>query len=82
MIEFKNILDSLVERGATMTFLQWYSHTTLSEMWAFYEKTITHHPYYLAICLKDKENSCPIGYVKAEMNDSHDFGTSTGVSSV
>ncbi|EKK0978603.1 GNAT family N-acetyltransferase [Enterococcus faecalis] len=103
MIEFKNILDLLVKRGDTMTYLEtdrlilrtftekdindlhlllndvsvntflpWYPHTILSKTWAFYEKTIKHQPYYLAICLKG--NNCPIGYVKAEMNDSHDFG--------
>ena len=54
------------------TFLPWFPVKSVEEARDFYEKRIANQEYYLAICLKDHPD--PIGYVKADTDDSHDFG--------
>lgn len=54
------------------TFLPWFPVKTLEETRNFFEKRFKNQKYYFAICLQ--ENDYPIGYVKAEANDSYDFG--------
>lgn len=54
------------------TFLPWFPVKDMEETKDFYEKRFLNMEYGLAICLKEKAD--PIGYVKAEMDDSHDFG--------
>ncbi|CAK7079826.1 MAG: hypothetical protein EUB_01216 [Eubacterium sp.] len=53
-------------------FLPWFPVKSMEEARAFYEKRFTDKEYYFAVCLK--EDNYPIGYVKADMDDSHDFG--------
>lgn len=53
-------------------FLPWFPVKNIKEAEDFYEKRFANKKYYFAICLKD--NKHPIGYVKADMDDSHDFG--------
>lgn len=54
------------------TFLPWFPVKTPEEARDFFEKRWKDEKYYFAICLR--ENDIPIGYVKAETGDSHDFG--------
>lgn len=54
------------------TFLPWFPVKDMEEVTDFYEKRIANNKYFFAICLK--EDNYPIGYVKADMKDSHDFG--------
>lgn len=54
------------------TFLPWFPAKDIGESKQFYEKRFADKEYHFAICLK--ENNYPIGYVKADMDDSHDFG--------
>ena len=54
------------------TFLPWFPVKTMEEARDFYEQRLADKEYCFAICLK--EDSYPIGYVKADMDDSHDFG--------
>ncbi len=54
------------------TFLPWFPVKDIEETRAFYEKRLANKEYCFAICLK--EDNFPIGYVKADMDDSHDFG--------
>lgn len=54
------------------TFLPWFPVKNMQETRAFYEKKFANEEYCFSICLK--ENNYPIGYVKADMDDSHDFG--------
>lgn len=53
-------------------FLPWFPVKDIEEAKAFYEKRFAGREYYFAICLK--EDNAPIGYVKADTDDSHDFG--------
>lgn len=58
-------------------FLPWYPLKTLEETRAFYEeryasKYLLPQGYAYAICLK--ENNFPIGYIKVDMEEHHDFG--------
>ena len=58
-------------------FLPWYPVKTMEETKKFYEekyaaKYIQPQGYAYAICLK--ENSYPIGYIKVDMEEHHDFG--------
>lgn len=64
-------LYQLLKDEQVNTFLPWFPTKNMEEAKAFYEKQIAGKKYYYAICLKD---DCPIGYVKADMDDSHDFG--------
>ena len=59
------------------TYLPWYPMTSLQETKQFYEQRyedVYHQSrgYSYAICLKN--DNIPIGYVKVDMNDSHDLG--------
>lgn len=53
-------------------FLPWFPTKSIEETKNFYEKNIKNKKYYYAICLK--EDNLPIGYIKAETDESHDFG--------
>lgn len=58
-------------------FLPWFPVKSLEETKHFYEDQyakVYQQPcgYVYAICLKD--NSIPIGYIKVDMDDSHDLG--------
>lgn len=53
-------------------FLPWFPVKNREETRDFYEKRLANKEYYFAICLK--EDLYPIGYVKADTDDSHDFG--------
>lgn len=53
-------------------FLPWFPVQSIDEAKEFYEKRLANKEYAFAICLK--EDNEPIGYVKADMDDSHDFG--------
>lgn len=54
------------------TFLPWYPVKDGNEAKDFFEKRLKDRKYCFAICLKGHD--CPIGYVHAEDDDSHDFG--------
>lgn len=54
------------------TFLPWFPVKDMAETAAFYQKHFEGREYSLALCLK--EDNVPIGYVKADTDDSHDFG--------
>ena len=65
-------LYELLSDKLTNKFLPWFPLKNIEETEEFYEKRIKNHKYFFAICLK--ENDCPIGYVKADTDESHDFG--------
>ncbi len=58
------------------TFLPWFPVKSMEEAEKFYERRFSplkeENMYYYAICLK--EDNIPVGYVKAETDESHDFG--------
>lgn len=59
------------------TFLPWFPAKSREEAVSFYEQRILpeykkDRAYYYAICLKD--DRIPVGYIKAETDESHDFG--------
>lgn len=59
------------------TFLPWYPMKNLEETKRFYEKRYATkyaepQAYAYAICLK--EDNLPIGYIKVDMEEHHDFG--------
>ena len=59
------------------TFLPWYPMKNLEETKRFYEeryaaKYAEPQAYAYAICLK--EDNLPIGYIKVDMEEHHDFG--------
>lgn len=62
----------LLEDKEVNTFLPWYPVKNIEDTKIFYEQRFANKEYYYAICLK--EENIPIGYVKADMDDSHDFG--------
>lgn len=53
-------------------FLPWYPVKTIEETTRFYQERFENQEYAYAVCLK--EDNFPIGYVKAESDESHDFG--------
>lgn len=53
-------------------FLPWFPVKSMEEMEQFYKQRFADNKYCLAICLK--EDDTPIGYIKADMDDSHDLG--------
>ena len=53
-------------------FLPWFPVENMQKTKDFYEERINHKVYFYAICMKKDEY--PIGYIKADMDDSHDFG--------
>lgn len=54
------------------TFLPWFLIKNREEARYFYEKRFAGKEYYFAVCLKEDNEA--IGYIKADMDDSHDFG--------
>lgn len=62
----------LLKDEAVNTFLPWFPVKSIAETKAFYEQRFAGREYCLAICLKEKDE--PIGYVKADADDSRDFG--------
>lgn len=62
----------LLKDADVNTFLPWFPVKNMEEAKDFYKKRLEGKTYHLAICLK--EDNRPIGYVKADMDDSHDFG--------
>ncbi len=54
------------------TFLPWFPMQNISDTKKFYKEHFKNQKYYFAICLKT--DNYPIGYVKADTADSHDFG--------
>ena len=53
-------------------FLPWFPVKDLEETRQFYEQRFMGQAYSLAIC--QKGDDIPIGYIKADTGDSHDFG--------
>ena len=58
-------------------FLPWYPVKDMDETEKFYKeryasKYAQPQAYAYAICLK--EDNCPVGYIKVDMEDHHDFG--------
>lgn len=72
--EYKDMgaLFLLLKDEEVNTFLPWFPVKSLGETKDFYEKRFAGNEYCYAICLK--EDNFPIGYVKADMDESHDFG--------
>ena len=59
------------------TFLPWFPAKSTEETWDFYNNRVAvkykkEQGCFYAICLK--EDNVPLGYIKAEADDSHDFG--------
>lgn len=54
------------------TFLPWYPVKNIKDTEDFYKKHFANKKYCFAICLK--ENDKLIGYIKVDMDDSHDLG--------
>ena len=59
------------------TFLPWFPLKTIEEAQAFFETRYAANyekpqAYAYAVCLK--EDNYPIGYIKVDMDESHDFG--------
>ena len=54
------------------TFLPWFPVKSLEDTRTFYETHFAGKAYHFAICLQS--DNIPIGYVKADTDDSHDFG--------
>lgn len=67
-----NALYLLLKDEEVNTFLPWPAAKNIEEAKDFYKKQFKDKKYHFAICLK--ENNDPIGYVKADMDDSHDLG--------
>lgn len=70
-------LHLLLRDEEVNTFLPWFPAKTLAETMDFYRERIAPNyektqGYYYAVCLKDRPE--PIGYMKVDMDDSHDFG--------
>ena len=58
------------------TFLPWFPAKSTEETWDFYNNRVAvqykkEQGCFYAICLK--EDNVPLGYIKAEADDSHDF---------
>lgn len=54
------------------TFLPWFPVKSREETRDFYEKRLANQAYCYAVCLK--KDRFPIGYIKADTDESHDFG--------
>lgn len=70
-------LFSILKDEQVNEFLPWYPMKNLKETRQFYEKNyaseyVKPQAYAYAICRK--EDNIPIGYMKVEMDESHDFG--------
>lgn len=64
-------LYRLLKDEAVNTFLPWFPVKDMEETKSFYGSRIAGARYCFAICQKD---NYPIGYIKADTDDSHDFG--------
>lgn len=64
-------LYQLLKDKEINTFLPWFPVKNIEETKNFYEKQFADGRYHFAICLK---NNYPIGYIKADTDDSYDFG--------
>lgn len=69
--DMKALYDLLKDEEVN-TFLPWYPVKGIEETAEFYKERIRGKKYYFAVCLKT--NNIPVGYIKAETDDSHDFG--------
>lgn len=69
-------LYTLLKDETVNTFLPWYPVKTIGEAEKFYERRFSpdkaENKYYYAVC--PKQNDVPVGYVKAEIDESRDFG--------
>ncbi len=65
-------LYMLLSDKTVNTFLPWFPVKSMRETRDFYEKRFAEREYCFAICLK--KDNFPIGYVKADVDDSYDFG--------
>ena len=72
------VLYGLLSDEEVNTFLPWFPVKSFEETKAFYEKRFAGKKYYYAICFKEDspawKRNIPIGYIKAEEDESHDFG--------
>ena len=67
-----NALCSLLRDEEVNTFLPWFPVKNIDETKEFYQKRFAGKKYYFAVCLKEDDH--PIGYIKADADDSYDFG--------
>lgn len=75
-------LYQLLRDEKVNTFLPWFPVKNIEETREFFAKRFAGRKYYFAICLKEdmqeggtiQKRDIPIGYIKAETDDSHDFG--------
>ncbi len=67
-----DVLYLLLRDEEVNTFLPWFPVKNREETQKFYEQRLADKPYSLAICLK--EDDYPIGYIKMDTGESHDFG--------
>ena len=65
-------LYRLLSDGTANKFLPWFPVKSLEETETFFRERFWGKPYHLAICLK--EDDIPIGYVKVDLDESHDLG--------
>lgn len=65
-------LYQLLKDEEVNTFLPWFPVKSMEEAEEFYKKRFANKKYSYAICLK--EDNSPIGYIKADIDESHDFG--------
>ena len=65
-------LHLLLMEETVNTFLPWFPVKSLEDTRTFYETHFAGKAYHFAICLQS--DNIPIGYVKADTDDSHDFG--------
>lgn len=66
-----NALCSLLRDEEVNTFLPWFPVKNIDETKEFYQKRFAGKKYYFAVCLKEDDH--PIGYIKADADDSYDF---------
>ena len=69
-------LYCLLKDEEVNTFLPWFPVKSIEETKDFYKKRFANKKYAFAICLK--EDPFPIGYIKASLDESHDFGYALG----
>ena len=65
-------LFELLRDEEVNTFLPWFPVRSLDETVAFYEQRFKNSEYAFAICLKPDD--APIGYIKADTDESRDMG--------
>ncbi len=67
-----NAMYMLLRDEEVNTFLPWFPVKNIDETKEFYQKRFAGKKYYFAVCLKEDDH--PIGYIKADADDSYDFG--------